>query len=116
MAFLAGPCLGAPYPVCNWKIEQSEGELLLWVETSPDLLQGARLWSADSEDRDFRDEIWNSQSYEDQLQKELEVRVELPESGFRAFYLDLSYPDPNGGEYTQSTRMFVADASKLLVD
>ncbi len=107
---------GAPYPVCNWKIEQSEGALLLSVETSPDLLQGARLWSADSEDRDFRDEMWNSQTYADPLQKELEVRVELPESGFRAFYLDLSYPDPNGGEYTQSTRMFVSDASKLLED
>jgi len=115
-AFFGRTLSGALYPVCNWDIEQSDRQLFLSVETSPDLLQGAQLWSADSEDRDFRDEEWTSLSMNDQLQKDMKVQVELPESGFRAFYLDLKYPDPNGGEYTKSTRMFVADANKVLED
>jgi len=105
---------GGLYPACNWKIDQSDMQLTLSVETSPDQLQGALLWAADSEDRDFRDEVWNSLSIDDQIQKNVEVQLELPESGFRAFYLDLRYSDPNGGEYTKSTRMFVADSTKLL--
>jgi PhoPQ-activated pathogenicity-related protein len=100
--------------VCNWEISQHGRQLVLSVETSPEQLQGALLWSADSEDRDFRDETWSSLIIEDPLQKNMEVLVELPESGFRAFYLDLIYPDPNGGEYTKSTRMFVADDSQVL--
>ena len=105
---------GSLYPACNWKIDQSDMQLTLSVETSPDQLQGALLWAADSEDRDFRDEVWTSLSIDDQIQKDVEVQLELPESGFRAFYLDLRYSDPNGGEYTKSTRMFVADSTKLL--
>jgi hypothetical protein len=43
----------------------------------------------------------------------VEFTEKFPESGFRAFYLDLIYRDPNGGEYTESTRMFVADKDEL---
>lgn len=84
------------------------------MEASPDKLAGALLWTADSEDRDFRDEVWESLSIDDQVQKNVEVHVEFPESGFRAFYLDLKYTDPNGGEYTKSTRMFVTNDTGLL--
>ena len=113
-AFFGRTLAGASYPVCNWEISQRGRQLVLSVETSPEQLQGALLWSADSEDRDFRDETWGSLDLEGPLQKNMEVQVELPESGFRAFYLDLRYPDPNGGAYTVSTRMFVADDSQVL--
>ena len=108
---------GASYPACKWEIAQDDMLLTLSVETSPDQLQGAYLWSTESEDRDFRDEEWTSLSIdEQQLQKNIEVQVDFPESGYRAFYLDLEYSDPNGGMYTKSTRMFVTDAEKLLED
>jgi len=113
-AFFGRTLSGTSYPVCNWKIDQSDRQLTLTVETSPDQLQGVLIWNADSEDRDFRDEEWTSQSIDGPVQKDLAVQVGLPESGFRAFYMDLRYPDPNGGAYTKSTRMFVADADKLL--
>ncbi len=104
------------YPVCLWEVVENESGLTLSVKSSPDKLQGARLWSADSEDRDFRDEEWSSLSLDEPLQENIEVLVEFPESGFSAFYLDLVYSDINGGEYTKSTRMFVTDADKLLKD
>ncbi|MCK5134683.1 MAG: PhoPQ-activated pathogenicity-like protein PqaA type [Bacteroidales bacterium] len=108
-AFFGRTLSGGQYPACKWEIDQNETQFTLSVEASPDQLQGALLWTADSEDRDFRDEVWNSLSIDDQIQKDVEVQVEFPESGFRAFYLDLTYSDPNGGEYTKSTRMFVTD-------
>jgi PhoPQ-activated pathogenicity-related protein len=102
------------YPVCNWEFAENESRITLSVETSPDKLQGARLWSTDSEDRDFRDEVWSSMEVENQNQKDIEVKIDIPESGFRAFYLDLVYSDPMVGAYTKSTRMFVTDGTGVL--
>jgi PhoPQ-activated pathogenicity-related protein len=104
------------YPVCKWELAEEGSRITLSVETSPDKLQVARLWSTDSEDRDFRDEEWTSQEVAYQDQQEIEIEVTFPESGFRAFYLDLEYPDPMGGVYTKSTRMFVADGTGVLED
>jgi len=104
------------YPVCDWDLVDDGSGITLSVKTSGDKLQGARVWSADSEDRDFRDEIWNSVDVKYQDQKEIEIEVEIPESGFTAFYLDLEYPDPMGGVYTKSTRMFVSDSTGVLED
>lgn len=113
-AFFGNTLLHEQYPACKWEMSENGSQLILSVETSPDQLQGAFLWAADSEDRDFRDETWNSTIVEPGDQKGVEVQVAFPESGFRAFYLDLVYSDPNGGEYTKSTRMFVTDAAALL--
>jgi len=104
------------YPVCKWEIAEDETLITLSVETSPDKLQGARLWSTDSEDRDFRDEEWTSQEVAYQDLKLIEIEMEIPDSGFSAFYLDLEYSDPLGGAYTKSTRMFVTDGSGVLED
>jgi PhoPQ-activated pathogenicity-related protein len=115
-AFFGRTLSGKQYPVCNWGITQSKERLGLSVETSPEELLGALLWTTDSDDRDFRDEAWSSQDLDAADQKNIEVLVDFPESGYRAFYLDLIYDDPNGGEYTKSTRMFVTNDSILLDD
>lgn len=73
------------------------------------------MWSADSEDRDFRDEEWTSQSLNVKNIKEVSTEVDYPKSGFKAFYLDLKYTDPNGDEFVESTRMFVADDKQVFV-
>jgi PhoPQ-activated pathogenicity-related protein len=104
------------YPACNWRVTEDGAQLNLSVEASPEELLGALLWAADSDDRDFRDETWNSKVLEAGDREEIEVQVDLPGSGYRAFYVDLLYQDPNGGEYTKSTRMFLANESKLLKD
>mgnify|MGYP001037014632 CR=1 FL=1 len=113
-AFFGRTLSGDSYPACKWIIDQYDKQLTLSVETSPEQLQGVMLWSTDSEDRDFRDETWTSLSIDGELQENIDVQVEMPESGFRAFYLDLQYSDPNGGTYTKSTRMFVSDSMGVL--
>jgi PhoPQ-activated pathogenicity-related protein len=115
-AFFGRTLSGDQYPICKWHINENEKQLTLSVETSPEELLCANLWTADSEDRDFRNEVWNNKKINTVNQKSIDVQVDFPESGFRAFYLDLLYSDPNGGEYTKSTRMFVTDENKLLID
>lgn len=115
-AFFGRTLSGDQYPICKWHINENEKQLTLSVETSPEELLDANLWTADSEDRDFRDEVWNNKKINTVNQKSIDVQVDFPESGFRAFYLDLLYSDPNGEEYTKSTRMFVTDENKLLID
>ncbi len=115
-AFFGRTMSGEQYPVCKWHITENETHLSLSAETSPEELLGAFLWTADSDDRDFRDEEWNSKDLDAANQKDIKVFVDFPESGYRAFYLDLKYSDPNGGEYTKSTRMFVTNDNILLDD
>ena len=67
----------------------------------------------DSEDRDFRDNEFIENPVEAEPADEILVSVKYPEAGFRAFYVDLIYKDLNGGLYSKSTRMFVANPEKI---
>lgn len=115
-AFFGRSMSEGPYPLCNWDITLSEKDLLLSVEASAEELRGAILRTADSEDRDFRNETFSGTDIEGVPASNIKVTVEFPESGYRAFYVDLIYSDPNGGEYSKSTRMFVADRGKIVDD
>ena len=79
------------------------------------MLVDALIWSADSKDQDFRDEKWNGTSLNAANQEDITVKVQIPESGFKAFYVDLKYKAPFKGEFTQSTRMFVMNSKNLLL-
>ena len=41
--------------------------------------------------------------------------LEISKRCLYCFYVDLIYPDPNGGEYSVSTRTFVADKKQVFV-
>jgi PhoPQ-activated pathogenicity-related protein len=116
-AFFEYTLNGTPYPELQWNITQTKKNATLKVTGSRDVLMDAILWSTDSEDTDFRDEKWSGQSLG--LKKrnpEVITAIEpYPDKGYRAFYLDLKYKDPNGGEYTKSTRMFVTDEDEVFV-
>ena len=43
------------------------------------------------------------------------IHTSISQQRVQAFYLDLKYKDPNGGEYTESTRMYVADNDEVFV-
>jgi len=74
----------------------------------------AIVWSADSKDRDFRDEQWESEALNVEKIKEVKTQLSYPAHGYKAFYMNLKYTDPNGEEYVKSTRMFVADSVQVL--
>ncbi|HEX5171196.1 MAG TPA: PhoPQ-activated protein PqaA family protein [Cyclobacteriaceae bacterium] len=115
-AFFGATISNRPYADCMWDITYNKKDITLKVKASPESLVSASLWSADSDDTDFRDNKWTSKPVT--LKKKSPVVVSVPTyptSGYRAFYLDLKYKDPNGGEYSESTRMFFADQDEVFV-
>jgi PhoPQ-activated pathogenicity-related protein len=114
-AFLGTTVTNGKYPVCNYSISEEKGIITLKVKSTPELLVDATLWSSASKDQDFRDEKWTNTSLNPANKAEITVEIKKPDSGFKAFYVDLKYKAPFGDDYTQSTRMFVTTDEKLLV-
>tara|TARA_R110002012_G_C11673572_1_gene613366 strand:+ start:9527 stop:10912 length:1386 start_codon:yes stop_codon:yes gene_type:complete len=104
----------APQPPLSYGLTTDRTSATLRVKTASDELLNAYIWSADSSDRDFRDEEWSSKPLDYKDQDHILQQVPFPKSGFKAFYIDLEYADPNGGKYTKSTRMYVADDDEIL--
>ena len=102
-------------PVCKYTVSENNGTVTVKIKTTPELLVDATIWSAESKDQDFRDEKWFSNKISITDKAEIKAEIKIPDSGFRAFYIDLKYKAPYGDDFTQSTRMFVADQKKLLL-
>jgi PhoPQ-activated pathogenicity-related protein len=101
------------YKEFSYKTTSDKKSVSISIKASPDELLNVYLWSTDSKDRDFRDEKWTSKKLK--FNKDgLEHKVNFPKSGYRAFYIDMEYSDPNGGKYTKSTRMYLLDDDELL--
>jgi PhoPQ-activated pathogenicity-related protein len=113
-AFFCNTFAPLPYAECSWEILENGTGITLNVEGSVNAVTAARLWSADSQDRDFRDEVWNSSNLEALDNSTVNTMVNYPETGFRAFYIDLEYTDLYGRDYTLSSQMFVIDNDELL--
>jgi PhoPQ-activated pathogenicity-related protein len=96
-------------------VSENKGTATITIKTTPELLVDATLWSAESKDQDFRDEKWHSNNISFPDKSEISVEIKIPDSGFRAFYIDLKYKAPYGDDFTQSTRMFVTDNHKILL-
>ena len=104
----------APQTSLSYDLTTNKTSATLRVKTSSNELLNAYIWSADSSDRDFRDEEWTSKQLDSKDHDHILQQVPFPKSGFKAFYIDLEYADPNGGKYTKSTRMYVADDDEIL--
>ncbi len=114
-SFYAMTINGMKYPECGWKVNESVKSVTITATASSDQLIGASLWYADSEeDRDFRDEEWKRIDLDAKGVPTVDAVVDYPGAGYKAFYIDLKYVDPNGEAYVTSTRMFVVDTSQIL--
>ena len=102
------------YKDCNYKISSDNTSATLTVNGSADGLLNAYIWSAGSDDRDFRDEKWTSKKLDIKNKTEVAYKITFPKNGFKAFYIDLEYADPKGGKYTKSSRMYVVNTNKVL--
>ena len=100
------------YPDLNYEITSNEKSATLAVKSSSDELLNVYLWSAYSEDRDFRDEEFTRITIN--KNGPLKSKIEYPKKGYKAFYIDMEYTDPKGGKYTKSTRMYVVDNHEVL--
>ncbi|NNE76104.1 MAG: PhoPQ-activated pathogenicity-like protein PqaA type [Pricia sp.] len=103
-----------PYTELDYELSTDKTSATLSVTSDSDELKTAYLWSADSDDRDFRDETWESKQINTVKDKTTVQKIPYPSKGYKAFYIDLEYSDPNGGTYTKSTRMYLADDDEVL--
>jgi len=106
----------APYPVTDYKPMVKKQALNLKINSTKPKLEGVVVWSALSTDQDFRDETWVSHELPVAHKRKFTVKEALPDSGYKAFYVDLKYRDANGEIYTQSTRVFVADSHSFFLN
>ncbi len=113
-AFFANTLAHRNYPACSWDVNVTSSGVDLNVRGTEDQLLKGYLWTASSDDRDFRDEHWSSTELSPASGGTVSTKIAFPESGYKAFYIDLEYPDANGGTYAKSTRMFVTDDDELL--
>jgi PhoPQ-activated pathogenicity-related protein len=113
-AFWGNSLNKTPQTSLDYNLTTDKTSATLTVKTTSNELQNAYIWSADSTDRDFRDEEWTSQIIDSKDHDHILQQIKFPKSGYKAFYIDLEYADPNGGKYTKSTRMYVADDDEIL--
>ena len=102
-----------PYPKFTTDIASDKSSVTITITTSAGKLLNAYCWSADSDDRDFRDEQW-SKTVVEKNGEEVQYKINFPKKGFKAFYIDLECANLTGGSYFKSTRMFVVDTSNVL--
>ena len=114
-AFFGTTMLKQKYLNCQWTVSTTKEGVKLSVKTSPEALVDAIVWSADSDDKIFQDEKWESRSLGIKNQPKVEFVEAFPKAGFKAFYVDLKYNAPNGGTYTESTRMFLTDNDEVFL-
>lgn len=113
-AFFGLTMSNTPYPVCNWKISEKKKGVKVKLQATKSKLVDVIIWSADSPDKDFRNDKWVSKSLGIKRKSNLSLTEEFPASGYRAFYVNLKYQYNNGTEYTESTRVFMTDNKKVL--
>lgn len=113
-AFFGSTINQKEYPVPTWNITSTKKGAKLAIKTDKNDLVDAILWSATSTDKDFRNDKWTSKSLAVVNKSTIKLKESYSDSGFKAFYVDLKYKDPNGGTYTVSTRVFLTDQKKVL--
>ncbi|AUD04996.1 PhoPQ-activated pathogenicity-related family protein [Spirosoma pollinicola] len=104
-----------PYPKCQWTISTTKKGVDLTLKATPDKLENVIVWSANSTDMIFQDEKWSGKSLGIKNKATFSVNELYPASGYRAFYVDLTYKAPTGGTYTESTRMFLTDTDEVFL-
>jgi PhoPQ-activated pathogenicity-related protein len=114
-AFFGTTITNSAYPGNAHSIATKNGKISVGVQTSSNVLTGVRLWTSTSTDRDFRDEKWASKDLGIAGKQAVDVEVEYPGSGYKAFYVELVYKAPLGHEYTETTRMYLADKNKVFL-
>jgi PhoPQ-activated pathogenicity-related protein len=101
-------------PICDYTISELNGKITLTVRTTADKLVDASLFTTSSPNQEFRDKKWSFTGLNAGKKPVVQVQVDYPSSGFKAFYVELKYKSPFGEDFTQCTRMFVTSDKNVL--
>ncbi len=99
---------GKPLPEVTWTLKDgSNGTAGIDVRVNTSAKR-IRLWTANSKDRDFRDDKWSSRDLEIQPgSANATAEVPRPATGFTAFMAEVELVSPGGTPYKLSTRVQV---------
>ncbi|MFM7222769.1 MAG: PhoPQ-activated pathogenicity-related family protein [Bacteroidota bacterium] len=98
----------ASYPLLKNNATVQEKKFIIEIEGPSPELQEVALWTANSTDQDFRNEKWSSTSVNGNGNKRI-IEIPLPDTGFKACYIDFKYKGPQG-PYSSSSRVYVLSA------
>lgn len=112
-AFFGNAAHNRQYPTCRYTVSKTSGAVSVSVSGTPSMLKGARLWWASSSNMLFTGSKWTSRDLSLTGEGRVHALERLPLKGNKAFYIDLIYSDATGGQFTQSTRMFVVNRAGL---
>ena len=113
-AFFGTTITNGTYPKLDYTFSEENGKIKVNINATAELLEDATVWSAVSPDREFRDKTWTNISLGKSGVSDFEYEVSNPKEGYLAFYIDLRYKAPFGGDFTESTRMFLLGTNGLL--
>ena len=113
-AFLGTTISKGKYPICDYTISEQSGKITLTVNTTAEKLVDASLYSTTSSNQEFRDKKWSSVDLNAEKKPVVQVNVDYPKTGYKAFYVELKYKAPFGNDFTQCTRMFVTSDKQVL--
>lgn len=102
------------YPTSDWTFAPKKKNVNLAINSTADRLTDVVVWTAISDDRDFRNDVWTSKSLGIHNKSKVKLKESYPKKGYKAFYIDLKYKNVEGSEYTQSTRVFLLDNKGVL--
>ncbi len=102
-------------PICKYTISESSGKIVLTINTTADKLVDASLFTTTSSNQEFRDKKWSFVGLNAAKKPVVQVEMDYPKIGFKAFYVELKYKSPFGEDFTQCTRMFVTSDKQLLL-
>lgn len=100
-----------PLPKMKWTI-QSGDEATLSLEVDQHAKR-ARLWTADSKDRDFRNDDWSGRDLQvTGGSSRAKAEVARPQNGYRAYMGEVTLTAPTGHDYKLSTEARVIPDTK----
>ncbi len=110
-AFYHAVLNGKARPQFGWEVQENGDEVEIAINPK-DAPKSVLLWTAQSADRDFRNERWSSKPVEGNG-KGYDVKMPIPgkDQGFLALYAELVYASAIGHEYglCTSVRIFGKD-------
>lgn len=92
---------GKAFPEVDWKQKKPESIRVDWNREDGKAI----LWEAVSDTRDFRESTWTSTDIEGV--KSAKVEVEVPASGWKAYYIEVKFPGTYGMPFGSCTKMTV---------
>src|SRR5260221_2000288 len=95
---------GQELPQMEWELKDASKESAELTVKVNQKAKSIRLWTADSEERDFRKSKWSSRELEIKPgSSQAAAKVETPEKGHRAYLAEVILTSPTGDEYKLST-------------